>query len=329
MNTIAVSLPIPEPGIGILRASGEVVVRDGAEPLDEKGLIGFVSGADALVAMLTDPVTERVLESCPALRVIGCYAVGTNNVDHEAASRLGVWVTNTPGVLTDATADLTIALILAVTRRIVEGDRLVRSGGFERWSPDFMLGTSIHGKRLGLVGIGRIGSAVARRAAAFGMEICYASRSSHPEAGTHGWKRMERDELLATSHVVSIHTPLTPQTHRMIDARALSLMRRDAILINTSRGEVVDEAALAASLVEGRLAGAGLDVFEQEPRVHPSLVGLDNVVLLPHVGSATIETRAEMSRLVATDVARVLTGTTPYHPVVTPPSPRRGTERKK
>jgi glyoxylate reductase len=322
MTTIVVTLPIPEPGPEILAAAGRVVVRSDRAPLDEDRLIEFVDRADGLVAMLNDPVTERVLTACPTLRVIGNFAVGTDNVDLDAASRHGVWVTNTPGVLTDATADLTIALMLAVTRRVVEADRIVRAGHFETWAPDYMLGTSLHGKRLGLIGLGRIGSAVARRAAAFGLEVCYTSPSVHPEAPAHGWKRVNLDELLTSSHVVSVHTPLTPDTNRLIDARAISLMRDDAFLINTSRGEVVDEAALASALAEGRIRGAGLDVFENEPLVNEALLGLPNVVLLPHVGSATIETRSEMSRIACTDVARVLAGRTPYHPVVTPPSPR-------
>lgn len=322
MARIVLSLKIPDPGPDILQKAGEIVVREQRDVPDEDLLIETLQNADAFIAMLTDPVTDRVLRECQALKVIGNFAVGTNNIDLEAAARHGVWVTNTPGVLTEATADLTFALILAVTRRVAEGDRLVRRGGFERWAPEFMLGTSIHNKRIGLVGLGRIGTAVARRAGAFGMEVCYAARSPHPEAATHGWKRLDLDELLATSHIVSIHTPLTTETRGLIDERAIARMRPDAFLINTSRGEVVDEAALAAALEEGHIRGAGLDVFENEPAVHPTLLRLDNVVLLPHVGSATIETRSEMSRLVATDVARVLQGRTPYHPVVTPPSPR-------
>jgi len=322
MSRIVVTLQIPEPGPEILAGAGQVVVRQERSELDENQLIDLLQQADGLVAMLTDPVTERVLSNCPRLRVVGNYAVGTDNIDLEAAANLGVWVTNTPGVLTDSTADLTIALLLAVTRRVVEGDHLVRTGGFGTWAPEFMLGTSIHGKRLGIIGLGRIGAAVARRAAAFGMEICYTSRSEHPEAAVHGWKRLSLDQLLATSHVISIHTPLTAKTRHLIDEHAISLMRDDAILINTSRGEVVDEAALASALAEKRIRGAGLDVFEEEPLVHETLLGLKNVVLLPHVGSATIETRSEMSRVVATDVARVLNGKTPYHPVVTPRSPR-------
>jgi glyoxylate reductase len=318
MATIVLTHHIPEPGPAILEAAGRVLVREAADPGDEDELIALLEGTDAVVSMLTDPLTARVMEACPTLKVVGNFAVGTDNIDLTAAARLGIWVTNTPGVLTDATADLTFALILAATRRVVEADRLVRAGGFDRWAPDFMLGSSLHGKRLGIIGLGRIGAAVARRAAAFGMEVGYVSRSAHPEAGTHGWKRMELDELLSTSHIVSLHLPLTEETKRLIDARALSLMRTDAFLVNTSRGEIVDEAALASALAGRRLRGAGLDVFENEPSVHPALLDLDNVVLLPHLGSATNEARTEMSKIVTTDVARALAGKPPYHPVVTP-----------
>ncbi len=322
MSRILVTLPIPEPGPSILEGAGLVVVRHGSELLDESRLIALLEGAEGLVSMLTDPVSDRVLESAQTLKVVGNFAVGTNNIDLAAAARLGIWVTNTPGVLTDSTADLTMALILAVTRRLVEADRLLRAGGFERWAPEFMLGSSLQGKTLGIVGLGRIGLAVAHRAEAFGMNVSYNSRSSSPAAESRGWSRLHLDELLAASDVVSIHAPLTNTTRHLIDDKALSLMRPEAFLVNTSRGEVVDEAALAAALRDGRIRGAGLDVFENEPAVFPDLVGLKNVVLLPHIGSATTETRADMSRIVSTDVARVLSGERPLHPVVTPSSPR-------
>lgn len=323
MKKIVVTLAIPEPGLEILHGAGTVIVRPSSELLDEEGLVALIDDADAVVTMLTDPVTERVLESCSELKVIGNFAVGTNNIDLTAAARLGVWVTNTPGVLTEATADLAMALILAVTRRVVESDRLLRAGGFKRWAPDFMLGQSLQGKRLGILGLGRIGTEVGLRAEAFGMEVCYTSRSSKPEAARRGWKRLDPRELLRTSHVVSVHTPLTNHTKHLIGAKALSEMRPDAVLVNTSRGEVVDEGALAAALRGGRIRGAGLDVFENEPEVHPELLALENVVLLPHIGSATLETRSEMSRIVTTDVSRVLNGEAPLHAVVTPSSPRQ------
>ena len=248
-------------------------------------------------------MTRRVLESNPNLRIVANFAVGYNNIDVEAARELGVIVTNTPGVLTEATADLTMALILAVTRRLIEGDAEVRRTLRCEWEPLHLLGTSLQGKRLGIIGMGRIGSAVAERARAFGME-------------TIGVRRGEPiDELLATSDVVSLHAPLTPETFHLIDAAALAKMKRGAFLINTARGKLVDEAALCDALERGHLGGAGLDVYEDEPRVSPRLLALPNVVALPHIGSATEETRSSMARIAATEVARFLRGEPQLHAV--------------
>ncbi|HVT43911.1 MAG TPA: D-glycerate dehydrogenase [Thermoanaerobaculia bacterium] len=237
-----------------------------------------------------------------------------------AARELGVTVTHTPHVLTDATADLTIALILAATRRLIEGDDLVRRGGFLGWKPLMLLGTNLTGKRLGIIGMGRIGSAVAKRAHALGMEIVYHARSVNAEAErTWGARRVDFPELLRTSHVISIHCPLTRDTRHLFDREAIAAMRGDAWLINTARGPIVDEVALADALAEGRIAGAGLDVYEHEPAVEPRLLRMPNVVLLPHIASATVETRSEMARIVAEDVRRVLLGGMPLHPVVLQP----------
>jgi glyoxylate reductase len=221
-----------------------------------------------------------------------------------------VTITNTPGVLTDATADLAIALLLAITRRLGEGERLIRSGERWAWAIDFMLGRGLRGKTLGIVGYGEIGRATAQRARAFGMEIVYTKRSSGGDPG-----QVELDELLERSHAVSLHCPLTPETHHLIDAAALERMRDDAYLVNTARGPVVDEAALAAALRDGVIAGAALDVFEREPEVHPDLPGLDNAVLVPHLGSATRETRTAMAELAAANVVAVLAGEDPPTPV--------------
>jgi glyoxylate reductase len=238
-------------------------------------------------------------------------AVGYDNVDTDAARERGVRVTNTPGVLTDATADLAIALMLAITRRLGEGERRIRSGEPWAWAIDFMLGRGLRGKTLGIVGYGEIGRATAARARAFGMEVIFTRRSGGAEPG-----RVELRELLERSHVVSLHCPLTPETRHLIDADALARMRDDAYLVNTARGPVVDEAALAAALHDGVIAGAALDVFEREPEVHPGLVGLENVVLVPHLGSATVETRTAMAELAAANVAAVLRGDDPPTPVV-------------
>jgi glyoxylate reductase len=258
--------------------------------------------------MLHDRVDERFLAAAgEQLRVVANVAVGYDNVDVDAARRHGVTVTNTPGVLTDATADLAIALLLAVTRRIGEGERLIRSQQPWAWAIDFMLGRGLRGKTLGIVGFGAIGRATADRARAFGMEVVYTRRG---EGG------VELDELLERSHAVSLHCPLTAETRHLIDAEALARMRDDAYLVNTARGPVVDEAALAAALRDGAIAGAALDVFEREPEVHPGLIGLDNAVLVPHLGSATIETRTAMAELAAANVVAVLAGKDPPTPVV-------------
>ena len=312
-DVVAVTAPLPGEALDRLAERWPVRIREGSGPLDEEQVAAFIGGATAAITLLSHPVTGRVLGACPALRVVANYAVGHDNVDLEAARARGVWVTNTPEVLTEATADLAWALILAVTRRLLEGDALVRRGGFHGWEPTLLLGTGLQGKTLGIVGFGRIGRAVARRAPAFGMEVLYTSPGEH--RGAPG-RRVGLEELLAASHVVSLHCPLTPETRHLLDARRLGLMRPGAVLINTARGPVVDEAALVEALGSGRLGGAGLDVYEREPAVHPGLCGLDSVVLLPHVGSATVETRSAMAELAVENVAAVLEGREPPTPVV-------------
>ncbi len=264
-------------------------------------MITILSEADAAITLLSDPLTRNVLEANPGLHMIANYAVGYNNVDLEAARELGVIVTNTPGVLTEATADLTMGLILAVMRRIVEGDREVRATGRCVWEPLHLLGGGLTGKRLGIIGMGRIGSAVATRAQAFGMEVIGVRRGESLE------------KLLATSDIVTIHAPLTAQTHHLMNAATLRAMKRGAFLINTARGPLVDETALCDALDDGHLAGAGLDVYEDEPSVSPRLIAMPNVVLLPHIGSATEETRNAMARIAATDVALFLRGLKPQN----------------
>ena len=258
--------------------------------------------------MLHDRVDDAFLEAAgEQLRVVANVAVGYDNVDVEAVRRRGVRFTNTPDVLTDATADLAIALMLAITRRLGEGERLLRSREPWAWAIDFMLGRGLRGKTLGVVGYGEIGRAVAERARVFGMEVIYTRRG---EGG------VELGELLERAHVVSLHCPLTETTRHLIDADALRAMRDDAYLVNTARGPVVDEAALATALRDGVIAGAALDVFEEEPEVHPGLLDLDNVVLVPHLGSATEETRTAMAELAAANALAVLRGDDPPTPVV-------------
>ncbi len=286
-------------------------------------MVDFVGQADALVCLMADRVAAEVFALCPRLRVVANYAVGVNNVDLEAARISGVWVTNTPDVLTEATADLAWALILAVARRVGEGDGLVRSGGFTAWKPDLLLGTGLQGKTLGIVGMGRIGAAVARRAVGFGMKIAYHGRTPKPPDETSGAEFVaELDALLARADVLSLHCPLTPQTRRLIDERRLRLLPRGAILVNTSRGEVVDEEALVRVLESGSLGGAGLDVYEREPEVNPGLLERMDVVLLPHLGSATRDARTAMAELVVDNVLAVLAGKPPLTPSVKPLVPR-------
>jgi glyoxylate reductase len=309
---VVVTRRLPEPALAALRDSGaDVWVSPEDRALGTDELHAAVRGADAIVTMLHDRVDDALLDAAgEQLRVVANVAVGYDNVDIDAARRHGVTVTNTPGVLTDATADLAIALLLAITRRIGEGERLIRSRQPWAWAIDFMLGRGLRGKTLGIVGYGEIGRATAQRARAFGMEIVYTKRSPGPDPG-----RVELDELLARSHAVSLHCPLTPETRHLIDAGALARMRDDAYLINTARGPVIDEAALAVALRDGVIAGAALDVFEREPEVHPDLIGLEGVVLVPHLGSATVETRTAMAELAAANAIAVLAGKEPPTPV--------------
>lgn len=321
MSEVAVTSPLPGGALGRLAARHAVRVRPPGPSLSGRDLAAFAGSARALICLLADRVGAELFGACPNLAVVANYAVGVNNIDLEAARAAGVWVTNTPDVLTDATADLTWALILAVARRVVEGDRLVRTGGFSGWKPDLLLGTGLQGKTLGIVGMGRIGRAVVRRAAGFGMRVCYVTRDEPAPDDAGAAERVDDlDELLARSNVLSLHCPLTPETRGLLDGRRLELLPRGAIVVNTSRGEVVDEEALARALESGRLAGAGLDVYEREPAVHPDLLGRSDVVLLPHVGSATTEARQAMADLAVDNVLAVLDGKPALTPVVTPPA---------
>lgn len=316
---VAVMRRIPDSALELLRAGTDLWVSEHERPLTTEELHEAVAGVDAAVTLLHDRVDADFLDAAgPRLRIVANVAVGYDNIDVAAATERGVIVTNTPGVLTDATADLAMALILAVTRHVTEGDRLVRAGGEWSWDMFFMLGAGLQGKTLGVVGLGQIGSATARRARAFGMEIAYTGRhraSPELEAELGGARLLELEKLLAEADVVTIHVPLSPETHHLIDATRLGLMRESAYLVNTARGPIVDEAALAAALHDGSIAGAALDVFEHEPKVDPGLMGLDNVVLLPHLGSATIETRTAMGELAASNALAVLAGKDPLTPV--------------
>jgi glyoxylate reductase len=315
---IVVTRALPSAAVALLDPAGEVWMSPLDRPLRPQELHEAVHGADAVLTLLHDTVDEAFLDAAgDSLRVVANVAVGYDNVDVDACRRRGVVVTNTPGVLTDATADLAFGLILMVTRRLGEGERLVRRRKRWTWSFDFHLGTGIQGKTLGIVGLGQIGTAVARRARAFGMTVAYhGRRRAAPELERELDARLlPLDELLASSDVVSLHCPLTRDTRHLIDARRLALMRPTAFLVNTTRGPVVDEAALVDALHAGALAGAGLDVFEREPEVHPGLLELEQVVLLPHLGSSTVETRLAMATLAARNALAVLQGIPPPTPV--------------
>ncbi|WP_328646578.1 D-glycerate dehydrogenase [Amycolatopsis sp. NBC_00348] len=304
MPKFVVTRWIPDDAVAVLAEAGEVVVSPADRPLSPAELHEFAAGAAAVVGMLHDRLDGALADAAgPDLKVVANVAVGYDNVDVPALAGRGVVVTNTPGVLTDATADLAFGLLLAVTRRLGEGERLLRSRTPWSFHLGFLLGAGLQGKTLGIVGFGQIGRAMAKRAEAFGMSIVYTGRS------TQGSVSFE--ELLERSDVVSLHCPLTPETRHLIDAAALRAMKPGAYLVNTTRGPVVDEAALADALEAGEIAGAALDVFEHEPDVEPRLLGRDDVVLSPHLGSATVETRTAMAVLAARNVVEVLSGRAP------------------
>ncbi len=311
-GSVFVTRLIPEPGPEILRDSVDrVEVQPEDRSLAPEALRAAVAGRDAVLCLLTDTIDRAVLEAARGCRIFANMAVGYNNIDVAAATELGIMVTNTPGVLTDVTADLTWALILAVSRRVVEGDAEMRAGRFPGWGPLYMLGGEVTGATLGLIGPGRIATAVAQRAQGFAMRLLYHGRRANSELDQLGARPIPLAELLAESDFVSLHVPLTPETHHMIGESQLNAMKPTAYLINTARGPVVDEAALVRALMRGTIAGAGLDVYEAEPRMAPGLAECSNAVLLPHLGSATKATRAAMSRMAAHNIVAALRGERP------------------
>lgn len=301
--------PLPDPVMVVIREQFSLTVTPADAPPSRSAILDGIRNAQAVICTLNERFDRDLLAAAPALRVIANYAVGYNNIDVEAAKARGIIVTNTPDVLTNATADLTWALILAVARRVVEGDQLVRQNRWTGWSPTQLLGIELSGKTLGIIGLGRIGQAVARRAAGFEMPILYWTRSERPlPPSAASWRRVSFEDLLRESDVLTLHVPLTPETTHLINEKALRLMKPTAYLINAARGPVVDEAALVKALREGRLAGAGFDVYEKEPELSPGLRELSQVVLLPHLGSATTETRIKMGLMCVENVLAVLEG---------------------
>ena len=296
----------------LVEAGHELIQPEGDRAFTHDEIVEQASGVDAIVCLLTDRIDGAVLKAgSPRLKVVATVAVGYDNIDVDAAAARGIAVCNTPRVLDDTTADLAFLLILAAARRIWEAESDLRAGKWPGWDIDQYLGRDVHGAVLGVVGFGRVGQAVARRATGFGMEVLHHTRR---ETGIIGW-RGDLDRLLAESDIVTLHVPLTDETRHLIDPRRLALMKRDAVLVNTSRGPVVDEEALAVALEEGAIFAAGLDVYEREPEVHPRLLAAPRTVLLPHIGSASLATRTRMARVAAENAVAVLAGERPEYPV--------------
>jgi len=317
MANVLVTHRLPGDGVGRIGEAGHDVAVHEGPPMTRAQLIEAVAGRAGLVTLLSDRIDAEVFDAAgEGLRVVSNYAVGYNNVDLDEATRRGVAVCNTPGVLTEATADLAWALVMAVSRRVVEGDRLVRGGGWTGWKPDELLGVDLVGRTLVIVGAGRIGHAVARRSRGWSMNVVYVSRQRNELfERDFAAPKMDLDEALAMGDIVSLHVPLTESTRHMIDGRRLARMKPTACLVNTSRGPVVDEAALVEALASGTIAGAGLDVYEREPALAEGLAGCGNAVLLPHLGSATSQTRAAMSEVAAENLLAALAGERPRHVV--------------
>lgn len=312
---IFITRQIPEAGIQLLRSRFDVEVFPHDRAMTKEELLTAVKDQDGLLSLLSDSITAEIMDAAPNLKVVANYAVGYNNIDVKAATERGIMVCNTPGVLTQATADLAWALLMSVSRRIVESDRYVREGKFDGWKPMLHLGGDIYGRTLGVIGMGRIGSAVAERGAlGFRMKVLYTANSPKPEAEAKwGAKRVSLEELLRESDYISINSPLTPETRYMIGAKELRMMKKTAYLINTARGPIIDENALVEALRQGVIAGAGLDVYENEPTLAPGLADLENVVIAAHIGSATTETRDKMSIMNAEDLIAALEGRRPMN----------------
>lgn len=312
---VFVTRRIPEEGIRLLeRECEEVEVYPHDRIPSKKEIINGLKGKDALLCLLTDRIDREVISSNPNLKVISNYAAGYDNIDVDEATKRGIVVTNTPDVLTNATAELAWALLFAVARRVVEGDKFTREGRFKGWSPTLLLGKELSGKTLGVIGAGRIGTAFALKAKCFNMKVLYFNRSRNEVLEDKlGAKKVDLDTLLSESDFISIHLPLTKETYHLIDYDKICMMKRDAIIVNTARGAIIKEGDLVKALREKRIFGAGLDVYEKEPKVTDELKNLENVVLLPHIGSATLETRTKMSILAAENLIKALRGRRPEY----------------
>lgn len=310
---VFVTRKIPEAGLNILEKECKIKVNPNNRVLTKEELIKEVKEIDGLLCLLTDIIDEKIININSHLKIISNYAVGYNNIDIKAATKRGIMVTNTPGVLTETTADLTWALLMSIARRIVEADKFIREGKFKSWSPMLLLGSDIHHSTLGIIGLGRIGKAVAKRAKGFGMRILYTDTKRAPKEieNESGAKFVSLNELLSSSDFITLHTPLLPETHHLIGEKELKIMKRSAYLINAARGSLIDEKALIKTLKEKWIAGAALDVYENEPHLSPGLSNLDNVVIVPHIGSASTATREKMATVAATNLVTALNGKVP------------------
>lgn len=317
MFKIFVTSKISDSALNILKSVGEVEVWEKEETLNGPALLEKIKDQDAVLSMVNNFITDDILQQASKLKVIGNCGVGYNNIDIASAEKRGIVVTNTPDVLNDATADLTWALILGIARRIVEADHFVREGKFTGWLPHLFIGNMVYGKKLGIIGMGRIGSAVCQRAKGFNMKVYYYNRNplSKEKEQEYNAQYVDLETLLKECDYITIHAPLNEESYHLIGREELHLMKKDAYLINTSRGPLIDEQALYEHLKEGKIAGAALDVYEHEPKIVEGLLALDNVILLPHIGSATYETRTRMVELAANNIANVLSGKEPITPV--------------
>lgn len=310
---VYVTRKIPQPGLDIVIDNCKnAEINPDDRVLTREELLGKVAGRDGVLSLLTDTIDAEVMDAAKGCKVFANYAVGFNNIDVPAATERGIVITNTPGVLTDATADMAWALLFSTARRIAEADKFTRAGQFKGWGPMMFLGGDITGRTLGIVGAGRIGAAMAKKSVGFKMKVLYADPYRNEELEQEiGAKQVDLDTLLKESDFVSVHTLLSEETTHLIGERELGLMKPSAYLINTSRGPVIDEKALVKALQENQIAGAGLDVFEDEPELAPGLAGLDNAVIPPHIASATVETRTKMATMAATNLVAALKGETP------------------
>jgi glyoxylate reductase len=316
-KNILISNVLPEDARRLIPPDFNVDYNPGDQPFTKQELVRRLQGKEGLICHIISTIDEEILGASPSLKVVSNVAVGYNNIDLAAAKRHGVVVTNTPDVLTETTADFAWALLMAAARRVVDADHYARSGQWKSWKWDLLWGQDVHGKTLGVLGFGRIGRAVARRAGGFGMRILYHDALRADGAAERELRAtyVDRDTLLRESDFVSVHTPLMPETRHLIDETALRVMKKTAILVNAARGPIVDEAALVRALGEGWIAGAGLDVFEEEPKIHPGLLPLRNVVLAPHIASASHDTRLGMATLAVRNCLAVLEGKAPLTPV--------------